>query len=88
MRMFDVQGIEIEASRRTVFEFVRNPRNLPQWAHAFESADDQTARLTTPAGMVDVRPLIGAIYSLDEAETAFKAAAAKGARKILMSVSK
>ena len=55
MRMFDVQGIEIEASRRTVFEFVRNPRNLPQWAHAFESADDQTARLTTPAGMVDVR---------------------------------
>ena len=38
------------------------------------------------AGMVDVRPLIGAIYSLDEAEAAFKAASVKGARKILMTV--
>jgi threonine dehydrogenase-like Zn-dependent dehydrogenase len=39
------------------------------------------------AGMVDVRPLIGAVYPLDEAEAAFRAAAAKGARKVLMDVS-
>ena len=30
MRMFDVQGIEIRAPRRKVFEFVRDPGNLPQ----------------------------------------------------------
>ena len=39
------------------------------------------------ARMIDVRPLIGAVYSLDEAETAFAAASAKGARKVLMEVS-
>jgi hypothetical protein len=55
MRRFDVQGVEIQASRDAVFEFVRNPRNLPQWAHAFQSADDEQARLATPAGTVDVR---------------------------------
>jgi len=30
MRMFDVQGIEIVATRARVFEFVRKPGNLPQ----------------------------------------------------------
>lgn len=38
MRMFDVQGIEIRAFRSKVFDFVRDPHNLPRWAHAFESA--------------------------------------------------
>lgn len=55
MRMFDVQGIEIGAPRGKVFEFLRNPGNLPQWAHAFTSAEDGRARLETPAGAVDVR---------------------------------
>jgi hypothetical protein len=54
MRTFDVQGIEIRASRSKLFEFVRDPGNLPQWAHAFKSADDERARLQTPAGAVDV----------------------------------
>ena len=40
MRMFDVQGIEIMASRAKVFEFLREPGNLPRWAHAFVSAGD------------------------------------------------
>jgi hypothetical protein len=54
MRMFDVQGIEILAPHDKVFEFVRDPVNLPHWAHAFVSADDGRARLATPAGAVDV----------------------------------
>jgi hypothetical protein len=54
MRMFDVQGIEIQAPRVKVFEFVREPRNLPRWARAFVSADERRARLATPAGAVDV----------------------------------
>jgi len=55
MRMFDVQGVEISAPRSTLFEFLRNPINLPKWAQAFTSAEDGRARLETPAGTVDVR---------------------------------
>jgi threonine dehydrogenase-like Zn-dependent dehydrogenase len=35
---------------------------------------------------INVRPLIGAEFSLDQAEEAFRAAAASGARKVLMTV--
>jgi hypothetical protein len=52
--MFDVQGIEITAPRQQVFEFVRDPANLPRWAHAFVSAGNGRARLETPAGVVNV----------------------------------
>jgi hypothetical protein len=54
MRMFDVQGIEIFAPPRKVFEFVEQPANLPRWAHAFVSATHDRARLETPNGAVDV----------------------------------
>ena len=54
MKMFDVQGIEIMAPHHAVFEFLREPGNLPRWAHAFASAGDGRARLQTPAGTVDI----------------------------------
>lgn len=54
MRMFDVQGIEIMAKSRTVFEFLKEPANLPLWAHAFVSAGDGRARLETPARAIDL----------------------------------
>ena len=54
MRMFDVQGIEIVAPSSKVFEFLRNPGNLPKWAHAFVSAEAGRARLETPNGAVDI----------------------------------
>lgn len=54
MRMFDVQGIEIMAARQKVFEFLREPGNLPRWAHAFVSAGNGRARLETPTGAVDI----------------------------------
>jgi hypothetical protein len=54
MRMFDVQAIEIVAPRAKVFEFLREPRNLPRWARAFVSAEEGHGRLETPAGAVDV----------------------------------
>jgi hypothetical protein len=60
MRMFDVQGIEIHAPRGKVFEFLRNPGNLPRWAHAFTSAEDGDVRLQTSAGAVDVRLAVSA----------------------------
>jgi Polyketide cyclase / dehydrase and lipid transport len=55
MHLFDVQGIEIHASPARVFEFIRDPGNLPRWAHAFKSVQHGKARLETPAGAVDVR---------------------------------
>ena len=54
MKMFDVQGVEIMASPTRVFAFLREPANLPRWAHAFVFAGDGRARLETPAGAVDV----------------------------------
>ena len=54
MRTFDVQGIEIQASRPVVFDFVCDPHNLPKWAHAFQRANDKRASLRTPTGAVDV----------------------------------
>ena len=47
----------------------------------FPKAIDALARRT-----IDVRPLIGAELTLDEAEAAFRAAGAKGARKVLIHV--
>lgn len=54
MRMFEVQGIEIVASSSKLFEFLRKPGNLPQWAQAFVSAEAGRARLETPNGAVDI----------------------------------
>jgi hypothetical protein len=54
MRMFDVQGIEILAARRMVFDFVKEPANLPKWTRAFTAAEDDRARLETPGGAVEV----------------------------------
>lgn len=54
MRMFDLQAIEIAAPCRQVFAFIREPGNLPRWAHAFASAGDGRATLETPAGAVEI----------------------------------
>ena len=54
MKTFDVQAVEIERPQRQVFDFVRDPKNLPQWAHAFREAGDSKATLATPAGTVEV----------------------------------
>jgi hypothetical protein len=58
--MFDVQGIEIMAPTRKVFEFLEQPANLPRWAKAFVSAGDGRARLETPRGAVDIGLLVWA----------------------------
>jgi uncharacterized protein YndB with AHSA1/START domain len=50
MKTFDVQSIGIEAPRNRVFEFVAEPGNLPKWAKAFKSADNDSACLQTPEG--------------------------------------
>jgi hypothetical protein len=54
MKTFDVQSIDIEAPRTSVFAFVAEPANLPLWTHAFRSADGHSARMETPQGTVDI----------------------------------
>lgn len=54
MKLFDVQGVEIGAPVARVFDFVRNPDNLPRWTHAFSSTGGGRAKLQTPAGAVEV----------------------------------
>jgi len=54
MQLFDVQGIEIAAPADRVFQFVRQPVNLPRWAHGFDTADEHRARMKTPAGAMDI----------------------------------
>jgi hypothetical protein len=54
MQLFDVQGIEIAATAEKVFQFVRHPANLPRWAHGFETADEQRARMKTARGTLDI----------------------------------
>ena len=54
MQTFDVQGIEIHASPEQVFDFLRDPRNLPRWAQAFQVAGEERARLETPRGVIDI----------------------------------
>jgi len=55
MKLFDVQSVEISAPTAQVFEFIRNPANLPRWTNAFSSADNKRARMETPAGAVEVQ---------------------------------
>ena len=50
MKTFDLQGIEVRADYRAVFDFISEPANLPRWTQAFESAGDGAAVLRTPAG--------------------------------------
>ena len=54
MKRFDVQGVEIAAPSPQVHEFVADPRMLPRWAEAFESASDGAVVLRTPQGRVEV----------------------------------
>ena len=54
MQMFEVHGVEIAVARSTVFDFVRQPQNLPRWAQAFRAADERCAHLETPAGTVEI----------------------------------
>src|SRR5262245_59834596 len=54
MRMFDVQGIEINAASAKVFDFVSNPANLPRWTQAFTHVDNGRARLSTEGGHMEI----------------------------------
>jgi RNA polymerase sigma factor (sigma-70 family) len=43
MRTFDVQSIEIQAPFESAFNYIADPRTLPEWAHAFASVNGRRA---------------------------------------------
>lgn len=54
MKTYDVQEIELAVPARSAFALIANPARLPEWARAFESADDRSAVLRTPEGAVRI----------------------------------
>ena len=54
MRTFDVQSIELDVPVVDAFRYVANPMTLPEWTHAFKTADDRHATMSTPQGIVQV----------------------------------
>jgi len=54
MRHFDVQAIEIARPFEGAFRYVADPRNLPEWTHAFVSVSGGRAMLATAKGSVEV----------------------------------
>lgn len=55
MKIFDVQGIEIKAPVSKVFDYIADPKHLPEWTNAFKKVHDGHAVLQTSNGSVDVK---------------------------------
>lgn len=54
MKTFDVQSIGIEVPFRQAFDYIADPKHLPEWARAFKSVSNGRALLSTPAGSMDI----------------------------------
>ncbi len=50
----DVQSVNIQASPEKVFDYIANPKNLPKWTGAFKEADEKSALLVTPNGVLKI----------------------------------
>jgi len=52
VKNFDVQGIDLNVSRRQAWAFIADPVQLPRWTNAFASVTPGHAVLRTPGGEV------------------------------------
>jgi len=50
----DVQSINLSTTKEIIFNFIAEPKNLPNWTGAFKEADDKTALLITPNGELKI----------------------------------
>jgi hypothetical protein len=60
MKTFDIQAVEIKAPFEKTFDFIADPKNLLQWAHAFKEVREGRALMQTPNGSVEVELTINA----------------------------
>jgi hypothetical protein len=54
MDSFKVESVRIKATPEKAFRYVADPKNLPQWTHAFKGVLNGKAIMATPAGAVEV----------------------------------
>jgi len=54
MDSFRVESVLIRATTDKAFRYIADPRNLPNWTHAFKSVRNGNAIMATPAGTVEV----------------------------------
>ncbi len=54
MNMFNVQGIHLQTTEQQAFSYIADPSHLPQWTHAFASANNDKAVLRTPTGEIEI----------------------------------
>ncbi|MGH7471724.1 MAG: SRPBCC family protein [Longimicrobiales bacterium] len=54
MRIFDVQGIDLNVPRSNAFAFISDPAQLPRWTNAFASVTAGRAVMRTAGGEVTV----------------------------------
>lgn len=55
MKPFDVQSVDIAVSADRAHRYIADPVNLPQWTHAFSTADAASAIMRTPRGEVPIK---------------------------------
>ena len=63
MDSFRVESIRIKTTLEKVFHYVADPKNLPQWTHAFKAVGKGKAIMATPDGTMEVRLKVNASAS-------------------------
>lgn len=54
MDSFRVESVRIKATPEKAFRYISDPKNLPEWTHAFKEVENSKATMATPAGAVEV----------------------------------
>lgn len=54
MDSFKVESVRIKTTPEKGFRYISDPKNLPQWTHAFKGVLNGGAIMATPAGTVEV----------------------------------
>lgn len=54
MRTFDVQSVQLDVPFGRAFDYISDPRRLPEWTHAFKIVEGEHATMTTSAGTLQV----------------------------------
>src|SRR5438309_1002383 len=54
MDSFKVESARIKTTPEKAFRYISDPKNLPQWTHAFKAVLDGRAIMATPTGAVEV----------------------------------
>jgi hypothetical protein len=54
MDSFKVESVRIKTTPEKAFRYISDPKNLPQWTHAFKGVLNGKAIMATPSGALEV----------------------------------